>query len=53
MDQFLENHKVSKLNQDEIDNLNSPTNTKKLNLQFKNTQTRNLFPDGFIILPNI
>lgn len=34
MDQFLvvENHKLLKFNQDETDNLNSPTNTKKLNL---------------------
>lgn len=33
MDQFLvvENHKLLKFNQDETDNQNSTTNTKKLN----------------------
>ena len=30
MDQFLENHKLSKPNYDEIHNLNSPINVKEI-----------------------
>ena len=47
-DAFLETYKLSKLNQEEIENLNRPITSKEIEAVIKNLPTNeNSGPDGF------
>ena len=48
MDAFLENYKLPKLNQEEIDNLNRPIYSNKIEVMIKNLpKNKSPGPDGF------
>ena len=48
MDKFLENHNLLRLNQEEIENINSPITITEIETVFKNLPTnKSPGPDGF------
>ena len=57
MDKFLETYTLTKLKQEEIENLNRPITSKEIELVIKNLpKTKSPGPDGFpweFYLPNV
>jgi hypothetical protein len=48
MDNFLDKYQMPKLNQEQINHLNSPINPKEIEVVIKSLPTKNsLGPDGF------
>ena len=48
MDKFLDRYQVPKLNQDQVNNLNSPTSPKEIKAVINSLPTKiSLVPDGF------